>query len=214
MVTTRAQKAKALTPKRMIAVKKIRAFRAKKKGLAPMFRRGKKSYAEGNVVREVNIGKTPWVGKKILMPYRKFKEHKSNTGEFAYGPSNNVRSRNTITRLVSRRCRSKKECKAWAGEWDGKRYYKKYSREKFYPQAAALARRKKNNKAEPQGFGFIVSYRKARALRKRQLTNRRQQAAANAAARAAEVRAAKRKRNGINQSAIISGKRRRIQTQR
>lgn len=191
MVTTRAQKGKALG----------------NKGLAPMSRRGKKSYAEGNVLKEINIGKTPWVGKKFNMPYRKYKEHKSNTGEFAYGPSYNVRSRATKTRLVSRRCKSKKECKAWAGEWDKKRHYKKYSRSKFYPKDAALARRKKYNKSEERGgFGFIVSYRKALALQKARRV--RQRAALNAAA------VAKRKRNGINQSAIISGKRRRIQTQR
>ena len=216
MVTTRAQKAKALTPKRMMAVRKIRAFRAKKKGLAPMFRRGKKSYKPGNVVREVSIGKTPWVGKKILMPYRKFKRHYSNTGEFQYGPSGNRRSRATETRLVSRRCMSKKECKAWAGEWDGKRYYKKYSREKFYPRAAALERRKMYNKSEERGgLGFIISYREARFRRKRQLA--RQQAAANAAAVASRTRASaarKRKRANVNQSAIVSGKRIRRQTQR
>ena len=209
MVTTRAQK--ALTPKRMfarkVAAKKIqRRFRAGK-GLVPRFQRGKKSYKPGNVVREVSIGKTPWVG-KIGFPYRKYFEHKSNTGDFKYGPSGNVRRRATKTRLVSRRCRSKKECKAWAGEWDGKRTYKKYSREKFYPQAAALARRQNYNKAEPQGLGFIISYRKALARRKRQLADRRQQAARNAAV------VAKRKRANVNQSAILSGKRRRVQPQR
>lgn len=208
MVATRAQKAKALTPKRMIAVKKIRAFRAKKKGLVPMSQRGKKSYAEGNVVREVSIGKTPWVGKKILMPYRKYQEHKSNTGEFAYGPKDNVRRRATQTRLVSRRCQSKKECRAWAGEWDGKRYYKKYSRSTFYPNDAALERRKNYNKSiNKGGLGFIISYRAA--LYRRKAGRARQQAARNAAAVAA-----KRRRNGINQTAIVSGKRRRIQTQR
>jgi hypothetical protein len=219
MVTTRAQKAKALTPKRMMAVRKIRAFRAKKKGLAPMFQRGKKSYKPGNVVREVSIGKTPWVGKKILMPYRKFKQHYSNTGEFQYGPSGNRRSRDTETRLVSRRCRSKKECKAWAGKWDGKRYYKKYSREKFYPRAAALERRKMYNKSEERGgLGFIISYREARFRRKRQLA--RQKAAANAAAKAAKAvasrtrAASKRKRANVDPSAIVGGKRIRRQTQR
>lgn len=223
MVATRAQKAKALTPKRMMAIKKIRAFRAKKKGLAPMFQRGKKSYKPGNVVREVSIGKTPWVGKKILMPYRKFKQHYSNTGEFQYGPEGNRRSRATETRLVSRRCRSKKECKAWAGDWDGKRYWKKYSKEKFYPRAAALERRKMYNKSEERGgLGFIISYREARFRRKRQLA--RQKAAANAAAKAAAAKsvasrtrasaARKRKRANVNQSAIVSGKRIRRPTQR
>lgn len=220
MVTTRAQRQSPIKKfARKVAGKKIlRRLKARKKGgLAPMFRRGKKSYAEGNVVKEIDFAKkTPWVG-KIGFPYRKYFEHKSNTGGFAYGPSNNVRSRNTITRLVSRRCESKNECKQWAGEWDGKRYYKKYSREKFYPQAAALARRKKYNKAEPQGLGFIKSYRKAVARRKRELANRRRQAAANAEARAAAARAAaarKRKRANVNQSAIVSGKRIRRQTQR
>jgi hypothetical protein len=190
MVTTRAQKAKALG----------------NKGLAPMSRRGKKSYAKGNVLKEINIGKTPWVGKRFNMPYRKYQEHKSNTGEFAYGPKDNVRRRATQTRLVSRRCQSKKECRAWAGEWDKKRHYKKYSRSKFYPKDAALARRKNYNKSiNKGGLGFIISYRAA--LYRRKAQTRLQAAARNAAA------VAKRRRTGINQTAIISGKRRRIQTQ-
>lgn len=230
MVTTRAQK--AVTPKkkfaRKVAAKKILRRLKAGKGLAPKFRRGKKSYEEGNVVKEIDFAKkTPWVG-KIGFPYRKFFEHKSNTGEFQYGPSYNVRNRATRTRLVSRRCKSKNECKEWAGEWDGKRYYKKYSKETFYPQAAALARRKRYNKAEERGgFGFIISYRKALARRKRQLAAQRlaaarRRAAANAAARAAaarasvaaRTRASKRKRPNVNQSAVVSGKRIRRQPQR
>ncbi len=181
------------------------------RGLRPMphNKRGKKSYKAGNILKEVSIGNTPWVGKRIGMPYRKYREVTSGpTGTSRYGPSTNRRPRPVqTTRLVSRRCQSIKECKGMASNYGGKMTYIKYGKKKFYRNSAALQARKNYNKAESRGgLGFIKSYRAAKK-RAAAMDGGRRAAAANAAAR-------KRKRNNINESRIITGKRARIATKR
>lgn len=196
-------------------------------------KRGKKSYKAGNILKELSIGKTSWVGAKIKMPYRQYSAVTSGpTGQIAYGPSGNRRRRTSTTRLVSRRCESKNECKDWAGKYGGKMTYIKYRKKKFYKNNAALDTRKTYNKAEPNGLGFIQSYRQARAnyqkaqnvrnspTRQRQMRLARRSAAKNAAAARLSMRTRgsaptkKRKRNNVDPSAIIYGKRKRMQTVR
>ena len=181
------------------------------RGLRPMphNKRGKKSYKAGNILKELSIGNTPWVGKRIGMPYRKYRSVTSGpTGNSRYGPITNRRPRPAqTTRLVSRRCQSIKECKGMASNYGGKMTYIKYGKKKFYRKSAALKARKNYNKAESRGgLGFIQSYRAAKK-RAAAMDGGRRAAAANAAAR-------KRKRNNINESRIITGKRARIATKR
>ena len=180
------------------------------RGLRPMphHKRGKKSYKAGNILKELSIGNTPWVGKRIGMPYRKYRSVTSGpTGQVKYGPITNRRERSAqTTRLVSRRCQSIKECKGMASKYGGKMTYIKYGKKKFYRKSAALKARKNYNKAESLGgLGFIQSYRAAK--KSAAMDGGRRAAAANAAAR-------KRKRNNINESRIITGKRARIATKR
>ena len=110
--------------------------------------------------------------------------------------------------------------------------YIKYRKKKFYKNNAALDTRKTYNKAEPNGLGFIQSYRQARAnyqkaqngqnspTRQRQMRLARRSAAKNAAAARLLMRTRgrdstkKRKRNNMDPSAIIYGKRKRVQTVR
>ena len=187
--------------------KAFRGAMARRKLPMPHHKRGKKSYEAGNILKEVSIGNTPWVGARIKMPYRKYRSVTSGpTGTSRYGPSTKRIPRTSTTRLVSRRCQSIKECKGMASNYGGKMTYIKYGKKKFYRNPAALAARKKYNKAEPLGgLGFIKSYRAAK--KSAALDGGRRAAAANAASR-------KRKRNNINQSRIISGKRVRIATKR
>lgn len=183
------------------------------RGLRPMphNKRGKKSYKAGNILKEVSIGNTPWVGKRISMPYRQYRSVTSGpTGNAKYGPTGPKRMiRTRTTRLVSRRCQSKKQCKDLAGKYGGKMTYIKYAKKKFYREPAALEARKDYNKAESRGGrGFIQSYRKAMKAAKTSPASpvrTRRSAAANALRRSVAV---KRKRNnGMNKSLIISGKR-------
>lgn len=198
-------------------------------------KRGKKSYKAGNILKEISIGKTSWVGAREGMPYRQYRAVTSGpTGEIAYGPSGNRKKRTSTTRLVSRRCESKTECKDWAGKYGGKMTYIKYRKKKFYKNNAALDTRKTYNKAEPNGRGFIQSYRKARAnyqkaqngqnspTRQREMRLARRSAAKNAATRLSmRIRGSsptkptkKRRRNNVDPSAIVYGKRKRMQTVR
>ena len=193
-------------------------------------KRGKKSYKAGNILKELSIGKTSWVGAREKMPYRQYRAVTSGpTGQIKYGPKTNRRERPSTTRLVSRRCESKKECKDWAGKYGGKMTYIKYRKKKFYKNSNKLDTRKTYNKAEPNGLGFIQSYRKARANYAQKAQNGQ-----NALARERQMRAAaknavlrrsmrirgssptkKRKRtNNMDPSALISGKRKRMQTVR
>lgn len=198
-------------------------------------KRGKKSYKAGNILKEISIGKTSWVGAKVKMPYRQYRAVTSGpTGQIAYGPKGpGRRVRTSTTRLVSRRCESKKECKDWAGKYGGKMTYIKYRKKKFYKNNAALDTRKTYNKAEPNGRGFIQSYRQARAnyaqngqnvrnalARQRQMRAARRSAAKNAVATRQSMRirgsspTKKRKRTNVDPSAIVYGKRKRMQTVR
>ena len=197
-------------------------------------KRGKKSYKAGNILKELFPGNTDWVGAKIKMPYRQYRAVTSGpTGQIAYGPKGpGRRVRTSTTRLVSRRCESKNECKDWAGKYGGKMTYIKYRKKKFYKNNAALDTRKTYNKAEQNGLGFIQSYRQARAnyqkaqngqnspTRQRQMRLARRSAAKNAAAARLLMRTRgrdstkKRKRNNMDPSAIIYGKRKRVQTVR
>ena len=203
------------------------------RGLRPIShtKRGKKSYKAGNILKELSIGKTSWVGAKQGMPYRRYRAVTSGpTGQIKYGPKTNRRERPSTTRLVSRRCESKNECKDWAGKYGGKMTYIKYRKKKFYKNSNKLDTRKTYNKAEPNGgLGFIKSYRKARAKYAQNAQNAR-----NALARERQMRAAaknavlrrsmrirgssptkKRKRtNNMDPAMIISGKRKRMQTVR
>lgn len=198
-------------------------------------KRGKKSYKAGNILKEISIGKTSWVGAKVKMPYRQYRAVTSGpTGQIAYGPKGpGRRVRTSTTRLVSRRCESKKECKDWAGKYGGKMTYIKYRKKKFYKNNAALDTRKTYNKAEPNGRGFIQSYRQARAnyaqngqntpTRQREMRAARRSAAKNAVAARQSMRlrgsaptkpTKKRKRTNVDPSAIVYGKRKRMQTVR
>jgi hypothetical protein len=182
------------------------------RGLRPMphHKRGKKSYKAGNILKELSIGNTPWVGKRISMPYRQYRSVTSGpTGQAKYGPTDKRMIRTRTTRMVSRRCQSKKQCKDWADKYGGKMTYIKYAKKKFYRNSTALAARKDYNKAESRGGrGFIQSYRKAMKAAKTRPASpavTRRSAAANALRRSVAV---KRKRNnGMNKSLIISGKR-------
>ena len=198
-------------------------------------KRGKKSYKAGNILKEISIGKTDWVGAKVKMPYRQYRAVTSGpTGQIAYGPKGNRKERNSTTRLVSRRCESKNECKDWAGKYGGKMTYIKYRKKKFYKNNAALDTRKTYNKAEPNGRGFIQSYRQARAnyqkaqngqnspTRQRQMRLARRSAAKNAAATRLSMRTrgssptkpTKKRRLNVDPSAIVYGKRKRMKTVR
>ena len=193
------------------AAKKPR-LKLKARAYRPIYHtmRGKKSYKAGNILKELAIGKTSWVGAKKGMPYRRYRYVTSGpTGQIEYGPKNNRRDRPSTTRLVSRRCQSKKQCKDWADKYGGKMTYIKYAKKKFYRNSTALAARKDYNKAESRGGrGFIQSYRKAMKAAKTRPASpavTRRSAAANALRRSVAV---KRKRNnGMNKSLIISGKR-------
>lgn len=227
MAVTRRQAAAAKKPRLKL---KARAYR-------PIYHtmRGKKSYKAGNILKELAIGKTSWVGAKKGMPYRRYRYVTSGpTGQIEYGPKNNRRDRPSTTRLVSRRCESENECKDWAGKYGGKMTYIKYRKKKFYKNNAALDTRKTYNKAEPNGRGFIQSYRQARAnyqkaqngqnspTRQRQLRASRRSAAKNAAATRLSMRTrgssptkpTKKRRLNVDPSAIVYGKRKRMKTVR
>lgn len=223
MAVTRRQAAVAKKPRLKL---KARAYR-------PIYHtmRGKKSYKAGNILKELAIGKTSWVGAKKGMPYRRYRYVTSGpTGQIEYGPKNNRRDRPSTTRLVSRRCESENECKDWAGKYGGKMTYIKYGKKKFYKNSYALDTRKTYNKAEPSGLGFIQSYRKARAKYAQQQQRR---AAAQNAVRRRSIRlqgksppknatkssprlqgSKKRKRTNVDPKMIISGPRKRVQTKR
>ena len=91
--------------------------------------------------------------------------------------------------------------------------YIKYGKKKFYKNSYALDTRKTYNKAEPNGLGFIKSYRKARAKHAQNALAREQQrraAAKNAVRRSIRLRGSsptkKRKRtNNMDPAMIISG---------
>jgi len=202
------------------AAKKPR-LKLKARAYRPIYHtmRGKKSYKAGNILKELAIGKTSWVGAKKGMPYRRYRYVTSGpTGQIEYGPKNNRRDRPSTTRLVSRRCESENECKDWAGKYGGKMTYIKYGKKKFYKNSYALDTRKTYNKAEPNGLGFIKSYRKARAkyAQEQQRRASRRSAAKNAVQRRS-IRlqgSKKRKRTNVDPKMIISGPRKRVQTKR
>jgi hypothetical protein len=212
-------KTNKMAVKTRAAAKKPR-LKLKARAYRPIYHtmRGKKSYKAGNILKELAIGKTSWVGAREGMPYRRYRYVTSGpTGQAKYGPTGPKRMiRTRTTRLVSRRCQSKKQCKDWAGKYGGKMTYIKYAKKKFYREPAALEARKDYNKAESRGGrGFIQSYRKAMKAAKTSPASpvrTRRSAAANALRRSVAV---KRKRNnGMNKSLIISGPRKRIQTKR
>jgi hypothetical protein len=213
-------KTNKMAVKTRAAAKKPR-LKLKARAYRPIYHtmRGKKSYKAGNILKELAIGKTSWVGAKKGMPYRRYRYVTSGpTGQIEYGPKNNRRDRPSTTRLVSRRCESENECKDWAGKYGGKMTYIKYGKKKFYKNSYALDTRKTYNKAEPNGLGFIKSYRKARAkyAQEQQRRASRRSAAKNAVQRRS-IRlqgSKKRKRTNVDPGMIISGPRKRIQTKR